>query len=111
MFGMLYNMRSPHGANLDIWGKWDDSAAGYPLLGHLLDSALMGEILFEEWLPSRLIKQIDAAVAGSTMTSREIVMLAAGILSSERGVRRIWVMVPEWSLRQSTTRERATYDF
>ena len=79
MFGMLYNMRSPHGANLDIWGKWDDSAAGYPLLGHLLDSALMGEILFEEWLPSRLIKQIDAAVAGSTMTSREIVMLAAGL--------------------------------
>ena len=84
MFGMLYNMRSPHGANLDIWGKWDDSAAGYPLLGHLLDSALMGEILFEEWLPSRLIKQIDAAVAGSTMTSREIVMPPYFMTSEKR---------------------------
>ena len=76
----MRHLQQPEHPDLGLWGKWGDaSSSKYALLGHLLDSALVAEILFDAWLPERLIQRLDASVSSSGVGARILVVAGAGL--------------------------------
>lgn len=66
--------------NLKLWGKWADGGTkSYPLLAHLLDSASAAQVLFQDWMPERLLLHLNRRLLNSGGSAEQVVVTAAGL--------------------------------